>query len=160
VPLDLNNLKTKTMHIEINIEEIKEFLPHRYPMLLVDRVTEIDLGNSIKGYKNITTNEPYFMGHFPGKEIMPGVLIVEAMAQISGILGFKTMNKTPEEGSIYYFVGADDLRFKRPAVPGDKLTLESEVITNKRGIWKFACKASVEGEVVAKAKILCADRPK
>jgi 3-hydroxyacyl-[acyl-carrier-protein] dehydratase len=160
VPLDLNNLKTKTMHIEINIEEIKEFLPHRYPMLLVDRVTEIDLGNSIKGYKNITTNEPYFMGHFPGKEIMPGVLIVEAMAQISGILGFKTMNKTPEEGSIYYFVGADDLRFKRPAVPGDKLTLESEVITNKRGIWKFACKASVEGELVAKAKILCADRPK
>jgi 3-hydroxyacyl-[acyl-carrier-protein] dehydratase len=160
VPLDLNNLKTKNMHIEINIEEIKEFLPHRYPMLLVDRVTEIDLGNSIKGYKNITTNEPYFMGHFPGKEIMPGVLIVEAMAQISGILGFKTMNKTPEEGSIYYFVGADDLRFKRPAVPGDKLTLESEVITNKRGIWKFACKASVEGELVAKAKILCADRPK
>ncbi len=160
MPLDLNNLKTKTMHIEINIEEIKEFLPHRYPMLLVDRVTEIDLGNSIKGYKNITTNEPYFMGHFPGKEIMPGVLIVEAMAQISGILGFKTMNKTPEEGSIYYFVGADDLRFKRPAVPGDKLTLESEVITNKRGIWKFACKASVEGELVAKAKILCADRPK
>jgi 3-hydroxyacyl-[acyl-carrier-protein] dehydratase len=160
VPLDLNNLKTKTMHIEINIEEIKEFLPHRYPMLLVDRVTEIDLGNSIKGYKNITTNEPYFMGHFPGKEIMPGVLIVEAMAQISGILGFKTMNKTPEEGSIYYFVGADDLRFKRPAVPGDKLTLESEVITNKRGIWKFDCKASVEGELVAKAKILCADRPK
>lgn len=160
MPLDLNNLKTKNMHIEINIEEIKEFLPHRYPMLLVDRVTEIDLGNSIKGYKNITTNEPYFMGHFPGKEIMPGVLIVEAMAQISGILGFKTMNKTPEEGSIYYFVGADDLRFKRPAVPGDKLTLESEVITNKRGIWKFACKASVEGELVAKAKILCADRPK
>ena len=160
MPLDLNNLKTKTMHIEINIEEIKEFLPHRYPMLLVDRVTEIDLGNSIKGYKNITTNEPYFMGHFPGKEIMPGVLIVEAMAQISGILGFKTMNKTPEEGSIYYFVGADDLRFKRPAVPGDKLTLESEVITNKKGIWKFACKASVEGELVAKAKILCADRPK
>ena len=160
MPLDLNNLKTKTMHIEINIEEIKEFLPHRYPMLLVDRVTEIDLGNSIKGYKNITTNEPYFMGHFPGKEIMPGVLIVEAMAQISGILGFKTMNKTPEEGSIYYFVGADDLRFKRPAVPGDKLTLESEVITNKRGIWKFDCKASVEGELVAKAKILCADRPK
>ena len=160
MPLDLNNLKTKTMDTEINIEEIKEFLPHRYPMLLVDRVTEIDLGNSIKGYKNITTNEPYFMGHFPGKEIMPGVLIVEAMAQISGILGFKTMNKTPEEGSIYYFVGADDLRFKRPAVPGDKLTLESEVITNKRGIWKFACKASVKGELVAKAKILCADRPK
>ena len=100
------------------------------------------------------------MGHFPGKEVMPGVLIVEAMAQVSGILGFKTMNKTPEEGSIYYFVGADNLRFKKPAVPGDKLILESTVITNKKGIWKFDCIASVEGELVAKATILCADRPK
>ena len=148
------------MEVTINIEEIKQFLPHRYPMLLIDRVTELDLGNYVKGYKNITTNEPYFMGHFPGKEVMPGVLIVEAMAQVSGILGFKTMNKTPEEGSIYYFVGADNLRFKKPAVPGDKLILESTVITNKKGIWKFDCAASVEGELVAKATILCADRPK
>jgi 3-hydroxyacyl-[acyl-carrier-protein] dehydratase len=148
------------MEVTINIEEIKQFLPHRYPMLLVDRVTELELGNYVKGYKNITTNEPFFMGHFPGKEVMPGVLIVEAMAQVSGILGFKTMNKTPEEGSIYYFVGADNLRFKKPAVPGDKLILESTVITNKKGIWKFDCIASVEGELVAKATILCADRPK
>ena len=148
------------MEVTINIEEIKQLLPHRYPMLLVDRVTELDLGNYLKGYKNITTNEPFFTGHFPGKEVMPGVLIVEAMAQVSGILGFKTMNKTPDEGSIYYFVGADSLRFKRPVVPGDKLILESTVLTDKNGIWKFDCVASVEEELVAKATILCADRPK
>ncbi len=148
------------MKVDINIEEIQEFLPHRYPMLLVDRVSEIILGDYIKAYKNITTNEPYFMGHFPGKQVMPGVLIVEAMAQASGILGFKTMDKKPEDGSIYYFVGADNLRFKRPAIPGDKLILESKVITNKKGIWKFNCKATVEEELVGEAVILCADRPK
>ena len=148
------------MKVEINIEEIQEFLPHRYPMLLVDRVTEIVLGDRIVGYKNITTNEPFFMGHFPGKQVMPGVLIVEAMAQASGILGFKTMNKKPEDGSIYYFVGADDLRFKRPAIPGDKLILNSRVLTDKKGIWKFDCNAMVGNELVAKATILCADRPK
>ena len=148
------------MEVEINIEEIQELLPHRYPMLLVDRVTEIVLGDSISAYKNITTNEPFFMGHFPGKQVMPGVLIVEAMAQASGILGFKTMEKKPEDGSIYYFVGADNLRFKRPAVPGDKLILNSKVVTNKKGIWKFDCNAMVESELVAKATILCADRPK
>ncbi len=114
------------MKVDIKIEEIQEFLPHRYPMLLVDRVTEMELGKSITAYKNITTNEPYLIGHFPGKQIMPGVLIVEAMAQASGILGFKTMNKKPEDGSIYYFVGADNLRFKRPAVPGDQLILSSK----------------------------------
>tara|TARA_Y100000590_G_scaffold460043_1_gene618491 strand:+ start:7932 stop:8378 length:447 start_codon:yes stop_codon:yes gene_type:complete len=148
------------MKVDIKIEEIQEFLPHRYPMLLVDRVIEMELGDYIVAYKNITTNEPYLMGHFPGKQIMPGVLIVEAMAQASGILGFKTMDKKPEDGSIYYFVGADDLRFKRPAVPGDQLILSSKVITNKKGIWKFACKATVEDELVAEATILCADRPK
>ena len=148
------------MKVDISIEEIQELLPHRYPMLLVDRVTEIVLGDSISAYKNITTNEPFFMGHFPGKQVMPGVLIVEAMAQASGILGFKTMDKKPEDGSIYYFVGADNLRFKRPAVPGDKLILNSKVVTNKKGIWKFDCNAMVESELVAKATILCADRPK
>ena len=148
------------MEVEINIEEIQELLPHRYPFLLVDRVTEIVLGDSISAYKNITTNEPFFMGHFPGKQVMPGVLIVEAMAQASGILGFKTMDKKPEDGSIYYFVGADNLRFKRPAVPGDQLILNSKVVTNKKGIWKFDCNAMVGDELVAKATILCADRPK
>ena len=148
------------MEVEINIEEIQEFLPHRYPMLLVDRVTHMVLGESITAYKNITTNEPFFMGHFPGKQVMPGVLIVEAMAQASGILGFKTMDKRPEDGSIYYFVGADDLRFKRPAIPGDKLILNSKVVTSKKGIWKFDCSATVDSELVAKAMILCADRSK
>lgn len=144
----------------IEIEEIQQYLPHRYPFLLVDRVIEIELGKYIKAYKNVTTNEPFFMGHFPGKQVMPGVLILEAMAQASGILGFKTMEKKPEEGSIYYFVGADSLRFKRPAVPGDQIILESRVITEKKGIWKFNCNANVEGETVAEATILCADRPK
>ena len=144
----------------IEIEEIQQYLPQRYPFLLVDRVIEIELGKYIKAYKNVTTNEPFFMGHFPGKQVMPGVLILEAMAQASGILGFKTMEKKPEEGSIYYFVGADSLRFKRPAVPGDQIILESRVITEKKGIWKFNCNANVEGETVAEATILCADRPK
>ena len=148
------------MKVDIKIEEIQEFLPHRYPMLLVDRVIEMELGENIVAYKNITTNEPYLIGHFPGKQIMPGVLIVEAMAQASGILGFKTMDKKPEDGSIYYFVGADNLRFKRPAVPGDQLILSSRVIANKKGIWKFDCKATVDEELVAEATILCADRPK
>ena len=144
----------------IDIEKIKTLLPHRYPFLLVDRVEELEEHKYIKAYKNITTNEPFFTGHFPGKQVMPGVLIVEAMAQASGILGFKTMDKKPEDGSIYYFVGADDLRFKRPAVPGDKLILNSKVITNRKGIWKFDCCATVEEDLVAKATILCADRPK
>ena len=144
----------------MNIEEIKKLLPHRYPALLVDRVEEIELNKYITAYKNITTNEPHFIGHFPDKEVFPGVLILEAMAQASGILGFATMNKTPDQGSIYYFVGADNLRFKRPVIPGDKLTLESTKLSDKRGIWKFECKASVEGEFVCSATILCADRPK
>ena len=148
------------MDVEIKIEEIQEYLPHRYPFLLVDRVIEMELGKSIKGIKNVTTNEPFFEGHFPGKQVMPGVLILEAMAQASGILGFKTMNKKPKEGSIYYFVGADKLRFKNPAVPGDQIVLESNVVTDKKGIWKFDCKASVDNKLIGEALILCADRPK
>jgi len=148
------------MDENLKIEEIQQYLPHRYPFLLIDRVVELDLGKYIKAYKNVTTNEAFFKGHFPGKQVMPGVLILEAMAQASGILGFKTMNKKPEDGSIYYFVGADSLRFKRPAVPGDQIILESFVITEKKGIWKFDCKASVEGDLVAEATILCADRLK
>ena len=144
----------------IEIEEIQDFLPHRYPSLLVDRVLELELGSYIKAYKNVTTNEPYFVGHFPGKQVMPGVLILEAMAQASGILGFKTMNKKPAEGSMYYFVGADNVRFKQPAIPGDRIILESKAITNKKGIWKFDCLASVEDKIIAEAKILCADRPR
>jgi len=133
-------------------------LPHRYPFLLVDRVTELNLGESIIAYKNVTINEPFFNGHFPDHPVMPGVLIIEAMAQAAGILGFKTMDKTPQDGSIYYFVGSDKLRFKRPVVPGDRLQLEASIRSEKRGIWKFECSASVDGELAASATILCADR--
>lgn len=142
----------------MDINEIREYLPHRYPFLLVDRVLELEEGDSIVAVKNVTVNEPFFNGHFPGHPVMPGVLIVEAMAQAAGILGFKTMGKTPEDGSIYYFVGADNLRFKRPVVPGDQLKLEAKVLSERRGIWKFEVRATVEGDTVSSATILCADR--
>jgi 3-hydroxyacyl-[acyl-carrier-protein] dehydratase len=142
----------------MDINEIREYLPHRYPFLLIDRVTELLPGQSIVAYKNVTVNEGFFEGHFPGLPVMPGVLIVEAMAQAAGILGFRTMNKKPSDGSIYYFVGADNLRFKRPVVPGDRLQLEAAVMNAKRGIWKFDCRATVDGELVCEASILCADR--
>jgi 3-hydroxyacyl-[acyl-carrier-protein] dehydratase len=142
----------------MDVKEIREYLPHRYPFLLVDRVTELNLGESIVAYKNVSINEPFFNGHFPDHPVMPGVLIVEALAQAAGILGFKTMDKKPQDGSIYYFVGADHFRFKRPVVPGDQLQLEASIVSERRGIWKFACKATVNGELVSSGTILCADR--
>jgi 3-hydroxyacyl-[acyl-carrier-protein] dehydratase len=142
----------------MDIQEIKELLPHRYPFLLVDRVVELVVGESIVAYKNITINEEVFNGHFPQFAVFPGVMIIEAMAQASGILGFKSLNKKPEDGSIYLLAGIDDVRFKRQVVPGDRLQLEARVVSEKRGIWKFECKASVEGVLVASATILCADR--
>lgn len=142
----------------MDVNEIREYLPHRYPFLLVDRVLELEKGDSIVAIKNVTVNEPFFNGHFPEHPVMPGVLIVEAMAQAAGILGFKTMDKKPQDGSIYYFVGSDKLRFKRPVVPGDQLKLEAKVISERRGIWKFDVQATVDGEMVSSATILCADR--
>ncbi|MEH6443421.1 MAG: 3-hydroxyacyl-ACP dehydratase FabZ [Oceanospirillaceae bacterium] len=142
----------------MDINQIREYLPHRYPFLLVDRVEELVLGESIKAYKNVTVNEPFFNGHFPEHPVMPGVLIVEAMAQAAGILGFKTMDKTPQDGSMYYFVGSDKLRFKKPVVPGDRLDLFASIVSEKRGIWKFDVKAEVAGKIVSSATILCADR--
>lgn len=142
----------------MEVTEIRKYLPHRYPFLLVDRVVELIEGESIVAYKNITVNEEVFNGHFPNAPVFPGVMIIEAMAQASGILGFKTMGKTPEDGSIYLFAGVDKVRFKRQVVPGDRLQLESTVVSEKRGIWKFECKATVEGELAASATILCADR--
>ena len=142
----------------MDVKEIREYLPHRYPFLLVDRVLELTLGESIVAYKNITVNEAIFNGHFPEIPVFPGVLIIEAMAQAAGILGFKTMGKKPQDGSIYYFVGADDVRFKRPVVPGDQLKLEARILSERRGIWKFECRASVDGELASEGKILCADR--
>ena len=142
----------------MDVNEIRQYLPHRYPFLLVDRVVELNLGDSIVAYKNVSINEPFFNGHFPDHPVMPGVLIIEAMAQAAGILGFKTMDKTPEDGSIYYFVGSDKARFKRPVVPGDRLQLEAKIVTEKRGIWKFECRATVEGQLACSATIMCADR--
>lgn len=142
----------------MDINEIRKYLPHRYPFLLVDRVTDFELGKSIVAYKNITVNEPYFLGHFPDHPIFPGVLIIEAMAQAAGILGFKTVNKLPADGYLYYFVGSEKTRFKRPVVPGDRLTLEATVLREKRGIWVFACRAHVEGETVCETNITCAEK--
>ena len=143
----------------MDIDFIREHLPHRYPFLLVDRVVELIPGESIVAYKNLSINEGYFEGHFPQKPILPGVLLVEAMAQAAGILGFRSQNKTPADGSIYMFVGADNLRFKRPCLPGDQVYLYASVLGERRGIWKFAVHAEVDGNRCASATILCADRP-
>ena len=142
----------------MDIEGIREHLPHRYPFLLVDRVVELTPGESIEAYKNLSINEPYFDGHFPSNPVFPGVLLVEAMAQAAGILGFKTMGKTPADGSIYYLVGVDNLRFKRPCVPGDQVRLLATIVSERRGIWKFDVRAMVEDATAASATILCADR--
>ncbi|MBV1915380.1 MAG: 3-hydroxyacyl-ACP dehydratase FabZ [Pseudomonadales bacterium] len=142
----------------LDINEIREYLPHRYPFLLVDRVVELTPGESIVAFKNMSINEVLFQGHFPNQPVFPGVLIIEAMAQAAGILGFKTMDKKPADGSIYYFVGVDKVRFRRPVVPGDRLDLKAAVISERRGIWKFECSAEVDGEPVCDATILCADR--
>ncbi len=142
----------------MDIEGIREHLPHRYPFLLVDRVVALTPGESIEAYKNLSINEPYFDGHFPANPVFPGVLLVEAMAQAAGILGFKTMGKTPADGSIYYLVGVDNLRFKRPCVPGDQVRLLATIVSERRGIWKFDVRAMVDGATAASATILCADR--
>lgn len=143
----------------MDINEIREYLPHRYPFLLVDRVAELDLeGKTIRAYKNVSVNEPFFNGHFPQHPIMPGVLIIEAMAQAAGILGFKMLDAKPSDGTLYYFVGSDKLRFRQPVVPGDQLTLEARFVSRKRQIWKFECQASVDGKSVCSAEIICAER--
>ena len=143
----------------LDIKIIRKTLPQRYPFLLVDRVLNIELGSHIRCLKNVTGNEDFFSGHFPDNPVMPGVLILEGMAQASGVLGFQTMNKTPESGSIYLFVGADEVRFKKQVVPGDQLIFQSEIVKVRAGIWKFSCVAEVENNIVATAVILCADRP-
>ncbi len=142
----------------MQITDIRKYLPHRYPFLLVDRVVEVTAGETIVAYKNLSINEPFFDGHFPGNPIFPGVLLVEAMAQAAGILGFYSQGKTTEDGSTYYFAGADNLRFRRPCVPGDRVMLRATVVSQRRGIWKFDVSSDVEGELAATATILCADR--
>jgi 3-hydroxyacyl-[acyl-carrier-protein] dehydratase len=142
----------------MDIHEILEHLPHRYPFLLVDRVVEVEPGKSIHAYKNITMNEPYFVGHFPHHPVMPGVLIMEALAQAAGILSFKTMDSKPDANSVFYFVGIDECRFKKPVMPGDQLHLHVEILRQMRGIWKYKAEARVDGQVVAEATLMCAKR--
>ena len=142
----------------MNINEVKNFLPHRYPFLLIDRVISLEVGKNLTAIKNVTFNEPHFNGHFPGQPIMPGVLIIEALAQATGILAFKSEVGKPQIGQIYMLVGVDKVRFKRIVEPGDQLEIYAEVVTVKRGIWKFNCKATVEGQLVTSAEIICTQK--
>ncbi|WIM06213.1 MAG: 3-hydroxyacyl-ACP dehydratase FabZ [Candidatus Nitricoxidivorans perseverans] len=148
-----------TASTAMDIHQILEYLPHRYPILLVDRVLEIVPGERITALKNVSMNEPFFPGHYPHHPVMPGVLIVEALAQTSAILSFKSQgDKKPDDKSVYYFAGIDGARFKRPVSPGDQLIMESAVKMCKRGIWKFACTAKVDGQVAAEAELMCTVR--
>lgn len=141
---------------EMLSEEIKKFLPHRYPFLLVDRVIECIPGDKLTAIKNVTVNEPFFQGHFPQKAIMPGVLIIESLAQATGLLGFRTMSETPRDDLLYMLVGVDNVRFKRQVVPGDQLVLNVRLVKKSRSIWKFNCEATVDDELVTSANMLCA----
>jgi len=144
--------------LPLDIHEIMKYLPHRYPFLLIDKVLDYKVGEYLHGIKNITMNEPCFTGHFPNRPVMPGVLILEALAQATGVLGFKTMDKKPDDKSLYYFVGIDNARFKRPVEPGDVVHLKVKQIKRKRDIWKFEAKAMVEGKVVCSADLMCAHK--
>jgi len=144
--------------MKMNINEVKNFLPHRYPFLLIDRVINLEVGKSLTAIKNVTFNEPHFNGHFPDQPIMPGVLIIEALAQATGILAFKSEVGKPQIGQIYMLVGVDKVRFKRMVEPGDQLEIYAEIVTVKRGIWKFNCRATVEGKLITSAEILCTQK--
>ena len=141
----------------MDIKKVMELLPHRYPFLLIDRVEEYVVGEYLRGYKNVSINEPFFVGHFPVKPVMPGVLIVEALAQATGLLAMET---SPDEArdTLYYFVGIDKARFKRPVEPGDRLDLEVHLKGTKRGIWMFSGEARVDGAIAATADIMCTSR--
>ncbi|MDP1707472.1 MAG: 3-hydroxyacyl-ACP dehydratase FabZ [Gammaproteobacteria bacterium] len=140
----------------MDIHEVLQYLPHRYPFLLIDRVLECTPGESLTAVKNVTVNEPYFQGHFPHRPVMPGVMILEAMAQATGILAFRTTQTRPSEHLLYYLVGIDDARFKQPVEPGDQLIIEVRTERNMRGLWKFSAEAKVEGKLVANANLMCA----
>jgi len=145
---------------EMYVDEIRRFLPHRYPFLLVDRVLECIPGESLTAIKNVSVNEPFFTGHFPEQPIMPGVLIIEALAQATGLLGFRTMSEEPSEDVLYMLVGVDNVRFKRQVVPGDQLLLKARIERRSKVVWKFSCEATVDGEIVTKVDMLCAAKPK
>jgi len=142
----------------MNIEQIMRILPHRYPFLLIDRVTEVEPGTRLFAYKNVTANEAFFQGHFPGRPVMPGVLVCEAMAQASALLAYETSHFNASENHIF-FMGMDDVRFRRPVVPGDRLEIEVQMIKHKGRIWKQKALASVDGERAAEAVLLAMVKP-
>ena len=144
-----------TTSTSMDIHEILDHLPHRYPFILIDRVTSMELGNEIVALKNVTINEPFFPGHFPYHPVRPGVLIVEAMAQAAAILSFKTMGVKPSDDSVYYFAGIDSARFKRPVSPGDQIVFNVKIDRIIKGIWKYSGLASVDGQIVAEAQMMC-----
>ena len=148
----MTNTTTST---SMDIHEILDHLPHRYPFILIDRVISMELGNEIVALKNVTINEPFFPGHFPYHPVMPGVLIVEAMAQAAAILSFKTMGVKPSDDSVYYFAGIDSARFNRPVSPGDQIVFNVKIDRILKGIWKYSGVASVDGHVVAEAQMMC-----
>jgi len=143
---------------DMDINEIMKLLPHRYPFLMVDRILEMDPGKSLKALKNVTINEPYFQGHFPHRPVMPAVLMMEALAQATGLLAYKTGELKPNDQSVFYFAGIDKARFKRPVEPGDQLILQVELVKRKRNIWVFKGVASVDGDVAASAELMCAEQ--
>ncbi len=142
----------------IDIHEIQKYLPHRYPMLLIDKVVEYTVGEHLVGIKNVTFNEPHFTGHFPARVIMPGVLILEALAQATGLLAFKSYEDLRSDTALYYLAAIDNARFKRPVEPGDQLQLEVTLIKHRRNFWRFSCVATVDGEVAVSADIMCVDQ--
>ena len=142
----------------MNIQEVLKHLPHRYPFLLIDRVLSCEPGKTLVALKNVTINEPFFAGHFPRYPVMPGVMIVEALAQASALLSFRTMQAQVDDESVYYFVGIDKARFKRPVTPGDALRLEVSLQRHVRGIWKFWGEAKVDGVLVSEAELMCTVR--
>ncbi len=144
-------------HIKMDIHRIMDFLPHRYPFLLVDKVLDCVPGSYLLAIKNVTINEPFFQGHFPQRPVMPGVILLEAMAQATGLLAFATAGK-PDDDTLYYLVGIDKARFRRPVEPGDQLSLHASLTQTRRNIWKFGARAEVEGNVVASAEMMCAPR--
>lgn len=142
----------------MRIAEVLDFLPHRYPFLLVDGVVDFEPGNFIHAYKNVSINEEYFLGHFPGNPVMPGVLIIEALAQASGILAFKTLGRKPADGVAYYLAGVEKARFRHPVLPGDRLDLHSRLTTYRRSLVKLDCEAFVGERQVATCSLLCAEQ--
>ncbi|UCD67206.1 MAG: 3-hydroxyacyl-ACP dehydratase FabZ [Betaproteobacteria bacterium] len=143
---------------ETDVQEIMRLLPHRYPFLLIDRVLACEAGKEIVALKNVTINEPYFGGHFPNFPVMPGVLIIEAMAQASALLAFKTFDLTIDASNVFYFVGIDAARFKKPVTPGDQLIVKAQILRSIKGIWKFTGQAYVADKLVSEANLMCTMR--